>query len=237
MLVLLVEHQLVVVLAACRAGPAGSRCRAGGTCLPCRTCAIRRARSARCACRGSCRAASICRICTNAIVVEISRSSVLFRKRSNAGELRHRQRGRPCAGARAGSRRAPCAARACTRAPASRRRTLTYGTSSSLSSGTGIWKRSRKRRIASIVHLLLLVRDVLRLAGLAHAVALDRLGEDDRRLALVLDGRVVRRVDLVRIVAAAVQVPDVLVGPVGDQRLQLGRVEEVLAHVRAVLAT
>ncbi len=27
---------------------------------------------------------STCRICTNAIVVEISRSSVLFRKRSNA---------------------------------------------------------------------------------------------------------------------------------------------------------
>src|SRR5262249_19756348 len=35
--------------------------------------------------------------------------------------------------------------------------------------------------------------------------------------------------------AAAVQVPDLLVGPVGDHVLQLGRVEEVLAHVGAVL--
>ncbi len=50
----LVEHQLVGVLAAYRAGRAGSRCRAGGTCLPCRRCAIRRARSARRACRWSC---------------------------------------------------------------------------------------------------------------------------------------------------------------------------------------
>ena len=36
------------------------------------------------------------------------------------------------------------------------------------------------------VHLLLLVGDVHRLAGLAHAEALDGLGEDQRRLALVL---------------------------------------------------
>ena len=41
----------------------------------------------------------------------------------------------------------------------------------------------------------------------AHAVALDRLGEDHRRLALVLDGRVVRGVDLARVVAAAVAAP------------------------------
>ena len=40
-----------------RAGRRASRCRPGGTGLPCRTSAIRRARSARCACRSSCRAA------------------------------------------------------------------------------------------------------------------------------------------------------------------------------------
>ena len=51
----------------------------------------------------------------------------------------------------------------------------------------------------------------------------------------MVHGRVERRVDLVRVVAAAVQVPDVLVGPVGDELLQLRRVEEVLAHVGAVL--
>ena len=44
-----------------------------------------------------------------------------------------------------------------------------------------------------LVHLLLLVGDVLALAGLAHPVALDRLGEDHRRLALVADGLLRRR--------------------------------------------
>ncbi|ABA48711.1 hypothetical protein BURPS1710b_2745 [Burkholderia pseudomallei 1710b] len=83
--------------------------------------------------------------------------------------------------------------------------------------------------------LLLLVRDVHRLAGFAHPVALDRLRKDHRRRALRIARLVERRVDLVRIVAAAVQVPDVVVGPVGDERLQLRRVEEVLAHVRARL--
>ena len=62
------------------------------------------------------------------------------------------------------------------------------------------------------------------------------LAQDHRRLALVIGGRVERRVDLVRVVAAAIQVPDLVVGPVGDQRLQFRRVEEILAHVRAVLA-
>ena len=55
------------------------------------------------------------------------------------------------------------------------------------------------------VQLLLLVRDVAAFAGLAQAVALDRLGEDDRRRALVLDGGLVGGVDLFRVVAAAAQ--------------------------------
>ena len=80
------------------------------------------------------------------------------------------------------------------------------------------------------LHFLLLVGDVHRLAGLAHAVALDRLRENDGGLILGVLRFVERRVDLVRIVAAAVQVPDVVVGPVGDERLQFGRVEEMLAH-------
>src|SRR5574343_1742510 len=42
-----------------------------------------------------------------------------------------------------------------------------------------------------LVHLLLLVRDVHRLASLAHAEALDGLGQDQGRRALVLDGAVV----------------------------------------------
>src|SRR5207247_818306 len=65
--------------------------------------------------------------------------------------------------------------------------------------------------------LLLLVRRVLALAGLAQAVALDRLGEDDRRTARVFDGGLVGGVDLLRIVAAAAQVLQVLVAEVFDQ--------------------
>jgi len=85
-----------------------------------------------------------------------------------------------------------------------------------------------------IVQLLLLVGDVDRLAGLAHAVALHRLGEDHGRLALVVHRGVVGSVDLVRVVAAAVQAPDVLVGQRGDHLLGfLVLAEEVLARVGA----
>jgi hypothetical protein len=81
----------------------------------------------------------------------------------------------------------------------------------------------------------LLVGDVLRLAGLAHAIALDGLGQDDGRLALVRHGGGVGGIHLVRIVAAAIQAPDVVVGP-GGNHLQQFRVlaEEMLAHVGAV---
>ena len=80
------------------------------------------------------------------------------------------------------------------------------------------------------------MRRVLRLALLAQAVALDRLGEDHRRLALVLHRRGVGGVDLVRIVAAAVQAPDVLVGHARDHLEQLRILaEEMLAHERAVV--
>ena len=58
--------------------------------------------------------------------------------------------------------------------------------------------------------------DVLAFARLAHAVALDGLGEDHGRLALVLHRRRVGGIDLVRIVAAAVQAPDLVVGHVRD---------------------
>ena len=110
------------------------------------------------------------------------------------------------------------------------------GIAAILSSGIGMSKRSRNCFSASLRHLLRLVRDHLAFAGLAHAEALHGLGEDHRRLVLVLHRRGIGRVDLERIVAAAIELPHLLVGQVGDQRLQLRRVEEVLAHVRAVLA-
>ena len=84
-------------------------------------------------------------------------------------------------------------------------------------------------------HLLLLVGDVLALAGRAHPVALDRLGQDHGRAALGAHRLGVGRVDLRRVVAAAVEAPDVGVRPVLDALGQLGvGAEEVVAHVLAV---
>ena len=81
-----------------------------------------------------------------------------------------------------------------------------------------------------LAHLLLLVRDVLPFPGLAHAVALDGLGEDDGGLTLVLHCRGVRRINLLRVVTAAVEPPDVIIAHVGDHVLQLLILaEEVLA--------
>src|SRR5204862_3883390 len=82
-----------------------------------------------------------------------------------------------------------------------------------------------------LAHLLLLMGDVLALAGGAHAVALDGLRQDDRRLTGVRHRRGVGGVDLLRIVAAALEAPEVLIGEAGDHRLELRiAVEEVLAH-------
>ncbi len=70
----------------------------------------------------------------------------------------------------------------------------------------------------------------------AQQVALDRLGQDDGGLALVLGGRLIGCVHLVIVVAAALEGPDLLIRPVLHQ---LGRAwitaEEVLAHVGAVV--
>jgi hypothetical protein len=87
-----------------------------------------------------------------------------------------------------------------------------------------------------VVELLLLVRDVLALAGLAHAEALDGFRQNDRGPSFVVHGRAIRGIDLRGIVAAAVQMPDVLVREVRHHRFQL-RVdtEEVLARVGAAL--
>ncbi len=59
-----------------------------------------------------------------------------------------------------------------------------------------------------LVHLLLLVRNVAAFARFAQAVALDRLGQNHRRLALVLHRGLVGRIDLLRIMAAAQQLAE-----------------------------
>ncbi len=87
-----------------------------------------------------------------------------------------------------------------------------------------------------LTHLLLLMCDVLAFAGFAHAVALDRLREDDGGLPFVLHRGGVGGENLGGIVAPAVEAPDLLVRHAGDHRLER-RVfaEEVLANVGAVL--
>ena len=96
-------------------------------------------------------------------------------------------------------------------------------------------KRVRNVRRSVFVHLLLLVGDVLAFARFAEAVALDRAGEDDGRLPLVLDRGLVGVVDLDRIVAAEAQPLQLIVGEVLDH-LEQPRIgaEEVLAEVGAV---
>ena len=87
-----------------------------------------------------------------------------------------------------------------------------------------------------LVHLLGLVRDVARLDARAQRPALHGLGQDDRGRAVLLRRRVVGRVELAVVVAAAAQVLELVVGLVGHEGRQ-ARVsaEEVLAHVGARL--
>ena len=86
------------------------------------------------------------------------------------------------------------------------------------------------------VQLLLLVRHVACLGAGAERPALHRLGEDHRRPPSGRDGRRVRGIDLLVVVAAALEVLQVRVGEVLDHLCQarIGA-EEVLAHVGAVL--
>ena len=80
------------------------------------------------------------------------------------------------------------------------------------------------------------MRDVLAFARLADAVALDRSGQDDRRLTGVLDGGFVGGVDLDRVVTAERQLLQLLVGEVRHHFEQLRmRAPEVLADVVARL--
>src|SRR5262249_351461 len=85
-----------------------------------------------------------------------------------------------------------------------------------------------------LVHLLLLVRDVLALAGFAKPVSLDGPRENDARGALVFGGGLVSVVHLDWIVSAERQLLQLIVGQVFDhiQQSWIGA-PEVLAHVRA----
>ncbi len=87
-----------------------------------------------------------------------------------------------------------------------------------------------------IGQLLGLVHIVLALTALAHAKTLDRLDQQHGGLPDVLDGRVVGRVDLLRVVAATAQGPDVVVTHLGHHLGRLGiTAKEMLAHVGTVV--
>ena len=125
------------------------------------------------------------RMRTSAMVVEISRSPDASSSGAKASSAGDRERRRSGAALRqvAAERLAPLAAGI--RAPRCPPPAGSTARCAMSSSETGMLKRSRNALQRLVVELLLLVRDVLALAGLAHAVALDRLGEDHGRLALV----------------------------------------------------
>jgi hypothetical protein len=78
--------------------------------------------------------------------------------------------------------------------------------------------------------------DVHALPGHPHAIALDRLGQDHRRLALVLDRSLVGGIDLDGIMPTAIQAPYILVGQGGDHVRQFRVLaKEMLAGVSPAL--
>ena len=85
-----------------------------------------------------------------------------------------------------------------------------------------------------VVELLGLMGGIERFARRTHAVTLHRLGQDHRGHAGGVHRLMVGGVDLVRIMAATVEAPDIVIGHVGHHRGSF-RVfaEEMLARVRA----
>src|SRR4030095_7254492 len=86
-----------------------------------------------------------------------------------------------------------------------------------------------------LVHLLGLMRDHLAFAGFAHAIALDGLCQNDRRLPLVLGRSLVGGVNLQGIVTSTGHSPDFVVAHMSDHAFQFGIFsEEVFADVSAI---
>ena len=87
-----------------------------------------------------------------------------------------------------------------------------------------------------LVHLFLLVRNVAAFARFAKAVAFDRFGQNHRRLAFVFHRGLVGGIDFARVMAAAQQLANLLVGEVVHQFEQFGIfAEEMFARVAARL--
>src|ERR1700679_14593 len=85
-----------------------------------------------------------------------------------------------------------------------------------------------------LAELFLLVCDVQAFRGLAEPETLHGFREDHGGSALVGDRGLVGGIHLHRIVTAAIQAPDLIVGHIGDHFLQLGIfTEEMFARIRA----
>src|SRR5258708_3022468 len=96
-------------------------------------------------------------------------------------------------------------------------------------------KRRRKFSISSSFSFFCWC-DVASLAGFTQSVTFDGLGQDHGRLTGMLDGAFVSVVNLLRIVTAAAQVSNLLVGHVLHQLQHLGlSAEEFFAHICAAL--
>ena len=87
-----------------------------------------------------------------------------------------------------------------------------------------------------VAELFLLVGGVQAFARLAHAKPLDGFRQDHGGRALVRDRGGIGCIDFLRIMTAAIQVPNLLVGHIGDHFLELGVfAEKMLARVGAAL--
>ncbi len=108
---------------------------------------------------------------------------------------------------------------------------LVEGDFGQLAVGDGDVEAVAKGANIFVAELFGLVRGVLALTGFAHAVALDGLDQQHRRLALVVLGAVKGGIDLGGVVAAAAQRGHVGVAHLGDH-LQRGggAAKEVFAH-------
>ena len=119
-------------------------------------------------------------------------------------------------GAPAGTRRARAAGRAGSGSPGppGRGGSTAAGTGSPRAAASGIGMRWRVAEVLEVLQrkLFHLVGGVAALEVRAQRVALDGLGQDHRRLTLVLRRRAVGGVHLAVVVTAALEVPDLLVG-------------------------
>ena len=80
------------------------------------------------------------------------------------------------------------------------------------------------------------MRDILPFAGVSHAITFDGLGENYSRLPGVIDGVVVGRIYLARVMATTIETPDIIVRHIGDHGGSLRILaKEMLADVVAAL--